>query len=223
MPRVHHVKKAAKDNQVVKKGEPYYWWKFRHSGKRYSKTYPRPSQLTQSEFLSQAYELAERLEDLEEECQTVEDLKSEVEGIADEIESLGSEQEEKIYNMPDALQESETAELLRGRSETCSEWADNLRGIDMDTMEEVSGDEPEDDESDREEPSEGEQIPDEPEEPYTGHDGHRGEDASDDSDGEPEPDEDDDEDDEVELNPSEQATFERIMEEIQNYANYEGE
>ena len=41
MPRVHHVKSARKDNPVAKKGESYYWWKFRYGGKRYSKT-PRP-------------------------------------------------------------------------------------------------------------------------------------------------------------------------------------
>jgi len=50
MPRVHFVKHARKDNDLVKKGESYYWWKFRFTGKCMSKTPPRKSQLTESEY-----------------------------------------------------------------------------------------------------------------------------------------------------------------------------
>ncbi len=53
MARAHFVKKARKDNPAagIKAGDSYYWWKFRRGGKHYSKTAPRPSQLTQSEYL----------------------------------------------------------------------------------------------------------------------------------------------------------------------------
>ena len=64
MPKVHHVKKARKDNRAVKKGESYYWWKFAYSSKRYSKTYPKASQLTQSDKLSRYYEAQETVDDL---------------------------------------------------------------------------------------------------------------------------------------------------------------
>ena len=63
MPRVTFVKSARKDNPVAKKGESYYWWKFRYGGKRYSKTRPRPSQLTQSPYYSQVRSLVEQIED----------------------------------------------------------------------------------------------------------------------------------------------------------------
>lgn len=121
MPRVHHVKKARKDNPAVKAGEPYYWWEFRYGGKRYSATYPRQSQLTQSEFLSQAYAYSEQIED----AQSLEDIS----GLPDDIRSLGEEQEEKIYNMPDSLQDSDTAELLRERAEVMETWATEIEEI----------------------------------------------------------------------------------------------
>lgn len=51
MPRVHR-QKAAKDypEHGIAKGDTYYRWAFRYGGKRKSKTYPRPSQLTQSKL-----------------------------------------------------------------------------------------------------------------------------------------------------------------------------
>ena len=63
MPRVTFVKKARKDNPVAKKGEPYYWWQFAFGTKQYSKTQPARSQLTQSSFLSQLYELQDGMEE----------------------------------------------------------------------------------------------------------------------------------------------------------------
>ena len=63
MPRVTHVKAARKDNPVCKKGESYYWWKFRYGGKRYSLTRPRASQLTQSAYYGAVRGLIEMIED----------------------------------------------------------------------------------------------------------------------------------------------------------------
>jgi len=66
MARANFVKAAAKDypEQGIKKGDSYYWWKFRHGGKRYSKTMPKQSQLTQSEFLSGVWSVEETLAEL---------------------------------------------------------------------------------------------------------------------------------------------------------------
>ncbi len=133
MPRVHLVKAAAKDNPVAKKGESYHWWKPRYGGKRYSKTPPRPSQLTTSDFLSRQMELEERVGDLR--ADTFEDLKSEVESICEEIRMLGEEQDEKLNNMPDSLQQSPTGELLEGRASACEDWASELEGVDLDVDE----------------------------------------------------------------------------------------
>lgn len=136
MARVHFVKAAAKDNPVAKKGESYYWWKPRYGSKRYSKTQPRPSQLTTSDFLSQQMELEERIGDMKaDDYTTFEDLRSEVEEIVSEIQSLGEEQGDKLSNMPDSLQQGPTGELLEGRASSCEEWADELSGVDLDVDE----------------------------------------------------------------------------------------
>ena len=130
MPKVHFVKKARKDNPVCKAGESYYWWKFRYGGKRYSLTRPRASQLTQSEYLGQIYEMEEEVSD-----STPED-RDELESIRDDMSSrlqdLGSEQSEKRYNMPDALQDSDSGMLLEEREQACEAAADALDSLDLD-------------------------------------------------------------------------------------------
>jgi len=127
MPRVHFVKKARKDNSLVKAGESYYWWKFRYGGKRLSKTYPKQSKLTQSEFLSQLYELQEEIEDL-----VAEDgLASVASDIAERVRTLGEEQTDKRDNMPDSLQDSPTGELLQTRADKCEEIASELESLDL--------------------------------------------------------------------------------------------
>jgi hypothetical protein len=126
MPRVHFVKKARKDNPACKKGESYYWWKFRYGGKRYSLSRPRPSQLTQSDYLGQFYALQEQIEDMgrPEDRDGIEERASELDGIAEEFENLGSEQDDKKYNMPDQLQDGDIGQLLESRSESCQEAKD---------------------------------------------------------------------------------------------------
>lgn len=58
MPRVHHVMKArkAQPHAGIEAGDEYYWWKFRYGGKRVSKTYPRRSALTQSQYYAAQYD-----------------------------------------------------------------------------------------------------------------------------------------------------------------------
>lgn len=106
MTTAHFVKAAAKDypKAGIKKGEPYYWWKFKqrygNSARIMSKTRPRPSQLTQSEYLSQALSLQERINDLE----PKESMLGEVESIIEDLRTLSDEQGEKFDNMPEGLQ-----------------------------------------------------------------------------------------------------------------------
>lgn len=66
MARATFVKKARKDipGTDIKAGESYYWWKFRFGGKHYSKTPPRRSQLTQSDFLGQLYAIEDEIQGL---------------------------------------------------------------------------------------------------------------------------------------------------------------
>lgn len=127
MPRVNFVKKARKDNSLVKKGESYYWWKFRRGGKHLSKTYPKQSQLTQSEFLGELYSLQEEIDELVAD----ESLASAVEDLAERFRTLGEEQSDKRDNMPEGLQDSPTGELLQTRADRCEEIASDLEGLDL--------------------------------------------------------------------------------------------
>src|SRR6266480_3085150 len=130
MPRVTFVKSARKDNpqQGIKKGDSYYWWKFRFGGKLYSKTQPKPQQLTQSEFMGAVYDFDDQLAGLVAD----DSIESQVGSIADDMESLADEQEDKRSNMPDQLQDSEVGSMLEERGEAMREWAEELRGLDFD-------------------------------------------------------------------------------------------
>jgi len=144
MPRVYFVKKARKDYPAfgIKKGDSYYWWKFRYGGIYKSKTRPRPSQLTQSEFLGTIYAIIEEIQDVTiDDFNSIDELRDFIEEKAEEIRILGEEQEDKLYNMPESLQDSETGWLLQDRADACYEIADELENIDTEIDEELSGEE----------------------------------------------------------------------------------
>jgi len=134
MPRVHFVEKARKDNPICKKGESYYHWKFRHGPKKYSKIKPRPSQLTQSVFLSTVYDINDRIEALE--ALDLDELQSQISEISDELRTLGDEQQDNMYNMPDGLQQGDTGQLLERRADECANLADQLEELDFDSVSE---------------------------------------------------------------------------------------
>lgn len=128
MTTVHTVKKARKNYKEygIKKGETYYWWAFRFRGKQMSKTYPRPSQLTQSGFLSEWLSIEERIEDLTEVTQ------DDIYEIKSQLEELRDETQEKFDNMPESLQEGSTGELLQQRIDRCDEVISELEDIEID-------------------------------------------------------------------------------------------
>ena len=133
MPKVIHVKKARKAirSAGIKVGDSYYWWKFRFGPKQVSKTPPKRQQLTQSDFLSQVYDLEDRIGELS--PVNIDDLTSELSSIADDIRTLGDEQQEKLDVMPEALQDSSSSgELLRERVDACEAWADEIEGVQVD-------------------------------------------------------------------------------------------
>ena|ERR1043166_9056210 len=141
MARAHFVKSARKDNPVAKRGESYYWWAFMQGGrggpKRYSKTPPTRSQLTQSEFYSTLYSLEDRLGDLKPDSyESVADLEGEIESIREEVESLGSDQSDKFSNMPDGLQQGDSGQLLENRASECDSLSGELSGLDFSEPEE---------------------------------------------------------------------------------------
>lgn len=141
MPKVHFVKKARKpiEHAGIQVGDSYYWWKFRFGGKRVSKTRPNRSQLTQSGFLSQLYDLEDgidaRLRSHVDDDGGIDsdEVKGELDSIADDLESLKDECEESLENMPENLRESSwSAELLQERIDALEEWSEGLRSIHVD-------------------------------------------------------------------------------------------
>ena len=145
MPRVHFVKKARKDNPACKAGESYFWWKFRFGGKQFSKTRPRRSQLTQSGFLSQLYEIEDALSgyawDGDPEAFTQE--------MSSQLEDLKCECEDSLQNMPEHLQESSSSgELLQERIDGLDEMIQELEAIDTEIDSDLSEEKKEDRQAD---------------------------------------------------------------------------
>lgn len=134
MPRVH-TQRAAKDypEQGIEKGEIYYKWTLRPGGPYSrgttykSKTFPKPWQLTSSEFLQRQYMLEDRLQELTEEDL----LNGELESIASDIRELGEEQQEKFDNMPEGLQQGSTGEMIEERACNCEAWADEVENVEV--------------------------------------------------------------------------------------------
>lgn len=142
MARLHFVKKARKPikDAGIKKGDSYYWWKFRYGGKFISKNPPKPSQLINSPFLRTIAEIEERIGDLT----TADDMESAISDIKDDIESLKDQTQDSLDNMPEGLQQGDTGQMLEARIESLDEMIDELENIDFDVDEDLKGDDRED-------------------------------------------------------------------------------
>ena len=145
MPRVH-TQKARKDypENGIKKGNIYYKWKTRPSGRgngiiHRSAVRPTRSQLTGSPFLSQVFSWEDdTLGDIAL-CDDPADMRDD---LVQEIRDLADEQEEKIQNMPEPLQYSPTGEMLQERYDELTAWADELEGVDFPDIVDEPTDEP---------------------------------------------------------------------------------
>lgn len=157
MPRVHYVKQARKANPVAQPGEPYYWWKFRYGGKRFSKTYPRASQLTQSDKLSRIYAAQESVEDagqpptdardydspaalasaLREAYEVWQSAASELQEVADEYEQSADNKEEYFPGTGDEIREK--ADAVRNSADEAETLADDFERAASD-IEELDAD-----------------------------------------------------------------------------------
>lgn len=133
MARATFVKKARKDipSAGIKKGDSYYWWKFRFGSKHYSKTAPRASQLTQSDFLSRVYSIDERIMDMD----LTSDFETEVQEIISELSDMQSECEDKLSNMPDQLQDAPSGQTLQNRVDSLQEMIDVLENLELELEE----------------------------------------------------------------------------------------
>lgn len=155
MPRVKHIKKARKDypNFGIQKGDSYYMWSFNFGPTHKSKTYPKRSQLTQSDFLSQLYDLEDgidaRFSDFLGDTKTpVSDLASsiqeEIGSLVSDIQGLLDETQEKFDNMPEQLQESsDSGQTLQERIDGLESWIFDLEAIALDSDEDPSDDDKE--------------------------------------------------------------------------------
>lgn len=132
MPKVNFVKKARKDypEHEIKKGESYYWWKFRFGGKYFSKIPPKREQLTQSGYFKSLYAIEDSISKLDSETlDTIEDL---ISGIISDVETLRDECQEKLDNMPECFRDSSTSgQLLQERVENLDNFRSELEGIDV--------------------------------------------------------------------------------------------
>ena len=123
MPKVHHIK-SRKDYPRfgIAKGVLHYYWVLktgpRTSQEFRSMTPPRRSQLTTSEFLSTIYDIEDRLADL-----------SDLDDIKSELETLGEEQQSRLENMPEGLQQGSTGQMLESRATGCADAANEIDSI----------------------------------------------------------------------------------------------
>jgi hypothetical protein len=128
MARAHFVKKARKaiKDGGIKKGDSYYWWKFRYGGKRVSKTPPKQSQLTQSDFWGAVYSAQESASDVPD----FESLASSRDDLVAEFQNIEDETQGKFDNMPENLQMGDTGQMIEERVSAIQEVISELEGID---------------------------------------------------------------------------------------------
>jgi hypothetical protein len=135
--RIDRSLPADKDDKVwCPKGEIYYTWGMMMGGRgvqQRSRTAPSRSQLTNSDFLGQIYDMEDETWDI---CTSPEDLASARDDIAQRLRDLGQEQQDKYDNMPDGLQQGDTGVLLEERAQACESIADELDQVDLDDFEE---------------------------------------------------------------------------------------
>lgn len=132
MTRVRKVKKAQKDYPRfgIKKGDTYYWWKFNFRPEIKSKTYPTRSQLTNSGFLKDLYELEDNLDP------DRDDLSGWVESTVEQIQEMIDQCQESLDNMPEALQESsDSGQMLQERIDALEAWISDLESVDIEVPE----------------------------------------------------------------------------------------
>jgi hypothetical protein len=126
---VHHVKKARVDRPEhgIHRGDEYWWWDFPREGRHYSRTYPRRSQLTQSKFNAQIWDIEDEIADLK--TRDVAELYEKQSEWAAALRKLGDSLTVKAQHEPVNLQDSPTAVLLRERAEACENMATDIEDV----------------------------------------------------------------------------------------------
>lgn len=135
MPRVHHVKKARKDQgrcyrcgHEIKAGESYYWWANRigrmsSKKKNCSQHRPKPSETTGSAFYSQLFALQEG-------CPNP--TKEDADNLIADLQDLMDECQNSLDSMPESLQYSPTGELLQERIDALDNAINEMESAESD-------------------------------------------------------------------------------------------
>lgn len=127
MPRVHFVKKARRPIGDIKAGEPYYWWQFRKCPKSVSRTPPKPSQLTRSEFWGAIYGLQEEFETVP----GFDDLDSQLEDLKGRLEEIRDELADKQSNLEAAFPNGcPSLETITNRHDSVESAIGDLDSVD---------------------------------------------------------------------------------------------
>lgn len=160
MARAQFIKSARKDYPEigVKKGESYWRWSLNVGGRfvqRMSKTQPRRSQLTNSEFIAAMCDAEDNLQQAfakfaqDDEAETC-DLLAEIESVKSEVEQAREVCEEKQTNLEQAFPGGcPNLELMESRIAACNDIEDQLDSL-VNDIEAEEQDEDEDDQSFRE-------------------------------------------------------------------------
>ena len=135
MPKVTKIERAGKDYPEfgIKKGETHYVWSIKQQVGgvvRRSKTYPRQSQLTLSDYKIQAHQLNEQVEDFESDG-TIASVESFLEELISDAEALRDEQQEKLDNMPEGLQQGSTGETIQERIDALESFISELEAVSV--------------------------------------------------------------------------------------------
>jgi hypothetical protein len=123
--RVYKVHKARKADKAygIKKGDTYYWWKFRRGGKVKSKTYPKRSQLTRSSNLAALYDAVDAFQDSLGSATCVQDVADACRTASEAVQEVSEGYQESIDNI---------LEYFTGGNPTSEEFEekrDHLEGV----------------------------------------------------------------------------------------------
>lgn len=125
------------DRIFINVGESYYTWGFMNGGTFYSKTEPRPSQLTSSAFMQTYLSIQETVEDWV--PGDASDVESFVADIIEQLEELRDTTQENFDNIPENLQYAPVGEMMQERIDSLDSLISEFECI------EVEYDEPDED------------------------------------------------------------------------------
>lgn len=130
--------KCGKCGEPITRGQQYLWWKFRTGSKHVrcmlAGCSPRPQELTQSEWTRQVLDFDDALAEIISKHRLRgdgehdnEELATELEQLESEVRAFGEDQQSKLDNMPEQLQDGDTGNLLRDRADAMEAAADELQ------------------------------------------------------------------------------------------------